>query len=137
MIDTYLVQNPDIVDQPPIPKGTKFTPEEGLGMFFNGKRAIERMDRCLQVCQKMEDETWDNKFRTEKTKLAYGAQQYRELGYAMRGKLFFDILPHKLKEARAVGDKTKTDEIIANWKRLMKKYKVQQDLTQYGVPAAE
>lgn len=111
VIDAYLVENPDI----------------------NGKRAIERMDRCLDVCGKMQEEASHSISTSKESKVAYGSEQYVKLGYTLKHKLFFEIFPHKLEEARTMGEQHKVDEIVGNWKRLLEKYFVLQNLTQYDI----
>lgn len=131
IIDKYLIPNPGLLSMDGVKKGTRFSPEQGLTLFFNGKRAIERYERGLEVCAGM---IVDAQAEAQAGKsMGTDVEQYQKLHETMVNTLFTSVFPTKLEEARKADDKNKTQEIVSNWKRLLAKYGHSQDLSRYGI----
>lgn len=127
MIDEYLVKDAGLLTETDVKKGTRFTPEQGLSLFFNGKRAIERYERCLEVCASMHGDA----LRGEAT--GSTVEQYKELHDTLCKNLFEKVFPKKLDEAKKADDGNKVQEITNNWKRLLIVQRYNQDLKPYGI----
>lgn len=127
IITKYLRYNRDILNEVKIDKGTRFTPEQGLALFFNGKRAIERYDRLIEVTTSM---GIDAKIKESTQTLGpneWTSEEYIHLKKQVLDRLFTVVIPHKLEEYESKSDPSKRDEIkiretLNKWAELAKKY---------------
>jgi GGDEF domain-containing protein len=111
IITKYLRYNRDILNEVKIDKGTRFTPEQGLALFFNGKRAIERYDRLIEVTTSM---GIDAKVKESTQTLGpneWTSEEYIHLKKQVLDRLFTVAIPHKLEEYESKSDPSKRDEI--------------------------
>lgn len=110
IITKYLRHNRDILNEIKVDKGTRFTPEQGLALFFNGKRAIERYERLIEVITSMGFDATLKENNQSIGESDWTSEEYSHLKKQVLDRLFTVVIPHKLEEYESKNDPTKRDE---------------------------